>query len=81
MHSEMYIIGNECRFSVRFLWHVHQYGIVLIIYDKDSVKDINERIYKMVKNQIHDIITYYLVVSFSHFIVEAQWKRVQSSIC
>lgn len=53
----MYIIGNECRFSVRFLWHVHQYGIVLIIYDKDSVKDINERIYKMVKNQIHDIIT------------------------
>lgn len=54
---------NECRFSVRLLWH----------------EDVNERIYKMAKNQINDIITYYLVVSFSHFIVEVQWKRVESS--
>ena len=36
----MYIIGNECRFSVRFLWHVHQYDIVLTIYDKDSLSRI-----------------------------------------
>jgi len=36
----MYIIGNECRFSIRFLWHVHQYGIVLTIYDKYSLSRI-----------------------------------------